>query len=54
MSGFANVSLGETVTRGQIIGFVGMTGAATGPHLHYEIRVNCPYYSCTVNPLNYY
>lgn len=53
MSGFANVSVGETVTRGQIIGYVGMTGAATGPHLHYEIRT-CEYYSCTVNPLLYY
>lgn len=53
MSGFANVSIGETVTRGQTIGYVGMTGAATGPHLHYEIRV-CEYYSCTVNPLEYY
>ena len=53
MSGFANVSIGETVTRGQTIGYVGMTGSATGPHLHYEIRT-CEYYSCTVNPLNYY
>ncbi|MER3429207.1 MAG: hypothetical protein C4334_14170 [Pyrinomonas sp.] len=33
-----NVSRGQTVTKGQVVGAVGQTGLATGPHLHYEIR----------------
>ncbi len=37
---------GEHVTRGQIIGYVGQTGRATGPHLHYEVRVH----NVAVNP----
>jgi murein DD-endopeptidase MepM/ murein hydrolase activator NlpD len=48
MSGFA-VTSGQQVTRGQIIGYVGMSGRATAPHLHYEVRIrNAP-----VNPHKY-
>jgi murein DD-endopeptidase MepM/ murein hydrolase activator NlpD len=41
LSAFANLTReGRSVKQGEVIGYVGMTGLATAPHLHYEYRVN--------------
>ena len=44
------VKEGQTVTQGQVLGYVGSTGSSTGNHLHYELRVN----GTRVDALNYY
>jgi murein DD-endopeptidase MepM/ murein hydrolase activator NlpD len=48
LSGYA-VRPGQRIKRGDILGYVGSTGRSTGPHLHYEVRLN----NNPVNPLAY-
>lgn len=44
-----NVAAGQTVHKGDLIGYVGTTGRSTGPHLHYEVRIA----GNAVNPIPY-
>lgn len=44
-----SVKPGQRIQRNDIVGYVGSTGRSTGPHLHYEVRVN----NSPVNPLEY-
>ena len=43
------VTAGSRVRKGDIIGYVGSTGRSTGPHLHYEVRID----GQAVNPVPY-
>jgi murein DD-endopeptidase MepM/ murein hydrolase activator NlpD len=49
LNGF-NVSAGQTVKRGEVIGFVGNTGISASPHLHYEVL----YKGDQINPINFF
>jgi murein DD-endopeptidase MepM/ murein hydrolase activator NlpD len=40
---------GQSVKRGEVIGYVGASGRVTSPHLHYEVRIN----DTPVNPQKY-
>ncbi len=44
-----NVMVGEQIRRGDTIGNVGVSGRSTGPHVHYEVRIN----GAPVNPMRY-
>jgi len=48
LASFAVVA-GQYIHRGDVIGFVGLSGRSTGPHLHYEVRIN----DTPVNPYKY-
>ncbi|MCU1283996.1 MAG: peptidase [Acidobacteriales bacterium] len=48
MSGFA-VTVGQHVQRGDVLGYVGLSGRSTGPHVHYEVHIN----NTPVNPHKY-
>ncbi len=48
LGGFA-VTPGQVVHRGDVIGYVGLSGRSTGPHLHYEVRIH----DVPVNPYHY-
>jgi murein DD-endopeptidase MepM/ murein hydrolase activator NlpD len=43
------VQAGTRVKRGEVIGYTGISGRSTGPHVHYEVRVN----NAPVNPWRY-
>jgi murein DD-endopeptidase MepM/ murein hydrolase activator NlpD len=49
LSSFAGKRKGDHVNRGDVIGYIGVTGLTTGPHLHYEVRLGSAY----INPMEF-
>lgn len=46
---YLNVKVGDNVQKGDVLGYIGATGNVTGPHVHFEVRIN----GSTVNPYDY-
>ena len=46
---YLNVKVGQAVKKGDVLGYMGATGNVTGPHVHFEVRIN----GNTVNPYDY-
>lgn len=49
---YEGIEVGDTVLRGQQIGYVGSTGTSTGPHIHFELWKGCQF--CRINPKSVY
>ncbi len=49
LDSYGNIEVGMPIKRGNIIGTIGMTGYATGYHLHWELRIN----NVQVNPMEW-
>ena len=52
-NGSIQVAVGETVEQGRVLGIMGSTGNSTGPHLHFEVRLDKNSSANAVNPFPY-